>query len=256
MSENWRNSVVKSAKDVVYIVLDDGQQKNNEMVESATGEEVEQAKKEAYLSDKNRRVDEEVVAKNSGEDSAVARATTPPSKTHKPVVATPELKNLGIGLLSKKTETSENRNNDNPTWVDPGAVGYHAVPKGSYVRGLKEGEATALNTKEFVFFGYFQRIRKQLDLSWKPILHGALTKRYRRGRTIASEMNYVTRTLVTLNTTGHVIAVRVLEESGTLELDDAAVKAFNDAGPFPNPPTDLVDQEGEVKVRWDFILRT
>ena len=36
----------------------------------------------------------------------------------------------------------------------------------------------------------------------------------------------------------------------------AAVDAFNDAGPFPDPPAGLVDQNGQIQIPWDFILQS
>ncbi|OFZ79831.1 MAG: hypothetical protein A2583_06055 [Bdellovibrionales bacterium RIFOXYD1_FULL_53_11] len=125
-----------------------------------------------------------------------------------------------------------------------------------YVKGLKESERTALSTREFVFYGYFQRIREQLDVAWSRSLREQLLKYYKNGRQLASEMDHTTRVLVTLNSGGEITRVQVVEESGTRDLDDAAVKAFNKAGPFPNPPKGIVDKEGNIKIRWDFILRT
>ena len=42
----------------------------------------------------------------------------------------------------------------------------------------------------------------------------------------------------------------------THDLDEAAIRAFNRAGPFPNPPNGLLQETGSVDIRWDFILRT
>ena len=125
-----------------------------------------------------------------------------------------------------------------------------------YVKGLKEGEVTALNTREYVFFGYFQRIRGRLDHAWSGVLRDRLIKLYRSGRQLASDMDHTTRVLVTLNATGEIVRVQIVEESGTRDLDDAAVKAFNQAGPFPNPPRGLVDATGNIQIRWDFVLKT
>jgi len=48
----------------------------------------------------------------------------------------------------------------------------------------------------------------------------------------------------------------VAQDIAELHLADAAVKAFNQAGPFPNPPQGIIDSSGEIKVPWEFILRT
>ena len=48
--------------------------------------------------------------------------------------------------------------------------------------------------------------------------------------------------------------VQVLEDSGLRDLDEAAVDAFREAAPFPNPPQGIVEKDGTVKIRWDFVL--
>jgi TonB family protein len=79
---------------------------------------------------------------------------------------------------------------------------------------------------------------------------------YRGGRQLAGDMDHTTRVLVTLNKAGEIVRVDLVEESGTRVLDDAAVRAFNQAGPFPNPPQGIVDRNGQIQIRWEFVLKT
>ena len=44
---------------------------------------------------------------------------------------------------------------------------------------------------------------------------------------------------VTLDRTGNILDVNVAEASGAMVLDDEAVRAFRQAGPFANPPVQL-----------------
>jgi protein TonB len=39
-----------------------------------------------------------------------------------------------------------------------------------------------------------------------------------------------------------------------MDLDSAAVEAFRQAAPFPNPPKGMVEADGTIKIRWDFVL--
>jgi protein TonB len=130
-----------------------------------------------------------------------------------------------------------------------------AQARGEYVKGFKAGEETMLNTKEFVFYGYFQRLRERLDKAWEKSLRTELQKYFHKGRQLAMEQDYTTQLLVSLDRQGRITKVQVIGASGTRDLDEAAVKAFNEAGPFPNPPSGLVEQ-GVVRVRWDFVLKT
>jgi protein TonB len=121
---------------------------------------------------------------------------------------------------------------------------------------MNPSDQTALNTREYLYFGYFQRIRQRLELQWNGLLKETLTKYYRSGRQLASDMEYSTKLLVILNPAGEIVRVKVMGESGSRELDDVAIKAFNKAGPFPNPPKGLVSRGGEVEVPWTMNLRS
>jgi len=48
----------------------------------------------------------------------------------------------------------------------------------------------------------------------------------------------------------------VIGDSGIQDLDDAAIEAFKAAAPFPNPPKGVVENDGTVQIRWDFVLET
>ena len=125
-----------------------------------------------------------------------------------------------------------------------------------YVEGIRESDQTALNTREFTYFGYFERIRDRLDLAWQKNLRSRITKLYYSGRRLASEFDHKTQVLVSLSSTGDVTRVQLVEGSGTVDLDDAAVQAFREAGPFPNPPKGLLGNANQIDVRWEFVLRS
>lgn len=195
----------------------------------------EKAPREAYLSDKNRTADRQTVSR--------ARQARPKSN---PLQAVAPRFDFDAFAKGPKAAPEWSKYTDQPQSEAPG----------EYVEGVKESEATALNTKEFVFYAYYKRIRDQLDQAWYPVLKRHIEKFLRKGRSIASDRSHRTRTLVTLNRQGAVVEVRILDTAGFVELDDAAIEAFNRAGPFPNPPKGLQNGNGEIQVHWDFILRT
>ncbi len=80
-----------------------------------------------------------------------------------------------------------------PRWATPG------VQPQDHVEGMNPSDQTALNTREYLYFGYFQRIRQRLELQWNGLLREALNKYYRSGRQLASDMEYSTKLLVILN---------------------------------------------------------
>jgi TonB family protein len=221
---------------------------SNRIVQTASGFNTERAAPDAFLGERTQVVERQTVGKTKstviGGSSAVQKIKSQ-TKPEGPLVK------YGIpifrsGKLDVKTLTKQ----DQPQWASSDGVAQ------DYVKGLKESDQTALNTKEYVFYGYFQRIRERLDLAWTRALREQLIKLYRSGRHLASDVDHRTRTIVTLDARGEIIRIQLIEESGVRDLDDAAVKAFNAAGPFPNPPHGIVDKSGTVQIRWDFVLKT
>lgn len=121
---------------------------------------------------------------------------------------------------------------------------------------VQEDLITKLNTKEYKYYGYYHRIKNQLNQWWQPKVREKVTKMVNQGRTIASEENKTTRLVIILDTEGALIKVQVLAESGVRDLDDAAIEAFRSAAPFPNPPKGIIETDGTVKIRWDFVVET
>ncbi len=248
-------SFLEPEKDAVK--KDSAKDENKTIVQRSKGEETTEAAKNAYLSDKTRKVKEETSARTMGEIAAapgVAQKHDEQIAKREQSKAVPkkvELSDLGVKIIQHDNHSNYTQQRN---WAN--AQTGETMQGGQYIQGMKEGEASALNTKEFVFFSYFDRVRKQLDQAWQPILRENIQKIFRQGRKLASNEDYVTRTLVTLNQKGEIVKVQLLEESGTHDLDQAAVDALNKAGPYPNPPRGLIDNSGLVQIRWDFILKT
>jgi protein TonB len=125
-----------------------------------------------------------------------------------------------------------------------------------YLKDVAEGDRTLLSTKEFVYFSYYRRIRQQLEVAWNSRLRSTLEGYMVGGRKLASDRNYVTGVIVILDRYGTITKVQLMERSGATDLDKAAVDAFNAAGPFPDPPSGLVDKNGEIRIPWNFILQS
>jgi protein TonB len=241
---------------------------NQRIVQTTKSQKTDKAAPDAFLGEQTQTVDRQTVSKDKlvqmGESKTTTakqdnRGKTKAEKSREKVAtetAPTALQNLGLPILptAKQLDDMAKARAKGEDRSDMIARGDQA-PK-DYIQGMKEGEVTALNTKEFVFYGYYQRIRERLDRAWVPILRGQINSLYRRGRTLASEMDYSTKVLVFMNNGGEIVKVQVVTESGAQDLDDAAVKAFNMAGPFPNPPHGIVDRNGEIKIPWEFILKT
>lgn len=136
----------------------------------------------------------------------------------------------------------------------PGNGGAQASQTQDYLKDVETSMETMLSTKEFVYYSFYARIRKQLNQHWSGKVREKLTKMFNEGRSIASEQDKVTKLMITLNQNGQLVKVQVLNDSGIRDLDDAAIEAFRAAAPFPNPPKGILESDGTIKIRWDFIL--
>jgi TonB family protein len=123
-----------------------------------------------------------------------------------------------------------------------------------YIKDIDVGMQTMLSTREFVFYSYYQRIKDQLRQNWEPTVREKVRILYRKGRTIASSRDRITQVMITLTPAGVLQRIDVLGQSGVQDLDDAAVEAFRKSAPFPNPPKGIVDADGWIRIRWDFVL--
>ena len=239
----------------------------NQVVQTEKGTDTKVPAPNAFLGERTQTVDRETVSKarNTVMEHAGAaprakttetaqKKTEPAKKTaERQAIPMPTLGDLAVPILPKlkpQTQAQQEQEARNDNWADAGAA-----PQ-DYVNGYKESDRTVLNTKEFQFYGYYQRIRSRLDAAWVPILRAKLVKYYYGGRHLASEMEHRTRVLVVLNPSGQITSVKIVSESGTQDLDDAAVSAFNEAGPFPNPPRGIITSTGIIEIPWEFILRT
>ncbi len=166
-----------------------------------------------------------------------------PTKKNRKDGELPDLKDLTPKFsLTPGPKAASKDKNGNPSESD------------DYVNDVKSGLQTLLSTREFVYYAYYSRIKDALRQHWEPTVREKVKIIYRQGRSIASARDRVTQVMVTLNSKGDLIRVEVLTQSGVTALDAAAVEAFQAAAPFPNPPKGMVEQDGTIKIRWDFVL--
>mgnify|MGYP000278784142 CR=1 FL=1 len=238
-----------------------------------------------FLSAKNQKVEKETVAQARGDfknvrdnGGKVGQQNEPPKPeapqtpkkeaakdtAEKPVKGekAPSLKDLmpsmndGDELLARKQEMEKSRTIVATQPQGDAPVAGDTSRTNDYLKKVNPGLETMLNTREFKYFTYYQRIRKQLSHYWEPKLKEKLNRLFKQGRKIASQQDRITKVLIVLNDSGTLVNVQVINESGVADLDDAAIEAFRAAAPFPNPPRGIVETDGTVKIRWDFIVES
>lgn len=123
-----------------------------------------------------------------------------------------------------------------------------------HLKNVRTGMQTLLSTREFVYYAYYNRIKDKLRQYWEPKIKEKMERIVRQGRTIASNTERITKIVIILDERGTLQRVQIIGPSGVRDLDEAAVEAFRAAAPFPNPPKGIVEADGTIKIRWDFIL--
>lgn len=121
-----------------------------------------------------------------------------------------------------------------------------------HIEDIPVGDLTHLNTVEYKFYGYFYRIKQKLEGFWGRSVQEKAVILAGEGRLVSDE-ELVTALRIVMNEAGEIVDVIILGSSGVRELDDAAIESFNDAGPFPNPPKDLIVR-GRVTIEWGFVV--
>lgn len=218
--------------------------------------------KKAFLSDKNRAFDRETISKavNTFQKAARGNATATnleqadtKSKPEKKAFKDLKLSDFGVAAAPMPEKSRAPASIKGIENGDLNSQGLSAT--NDYVEEVALGDFTHLNTVEYKHYGFFHRIRQKLEQFWGKTLHEKANNIFRSGRRLPASDNLITSVQVTLNTKGEIVAVKILGSSGVRELDDAAIESFNEAGPFPNPPQDLL-VNGKATIEWGFVVKS
>ena len=121
------------------------------------------------------------------------------------------------------------------------------APSNDYLPEVEIDAETKLNAWRWKHATFFNRIADAIRREWQG--GEVLSSNDPAGRVYGFETR-MTVVQVTVDRSGNVLDVNVAEESGAWVLDDEAVRAFKQAGPFANPPVQLF--KGEEKFTFLF----
>ncbi len=152
-------------------------------------------------------------------------------------------------------------NGGKPSLSDLGVGGLDETPGGFLaatddgLEGIPFGNRTVLNTREFRYYGFYERLKKELRLTWKPEVHRRSAALIAAKR-FPAKSELKTRIIVTLDAEGKVLEVQYVRRSGSPTIDGAAQWAFEKIGQFPNPPRGMIDRDGVARLHWEFVVET
>lgn len=126
-------------------------------------------------------------------------------------------------------------------------------PAPDHLDGVDEGDGTYLNTREWKYATFFNRVKQAVAQAWDP--NSVLSVRDPNGQMYAYK-DRITVLDVTLDERGSLKGAMVQKSCGVDFLDDTAIDAFKHAQPFVNPPKGLADGSGEIRFTFGFYLDT
>lgn len=157
-----------------------------------------------------------------------------------------ELQSAIGSYLNKKNNKAENKKRD--TGDDYGESSNY-----DYLPGVASGDATILNTAEFVYFSFYKRVEDAVVYTWNKYVTDFMRTRP-DVRANLGKKDYITEVEAVLDKDGNFIKMAIVRSSGVAGIDDAPGRAFQDGSPFENPPDGMVAEDGLVRMRWRFIV--
>jgi TonB family protein len=184
----------------------------------------------------------------------------------------------GPGLaVTNRDESDEMKGNSNRLQLTPGATAtddgsagrigqagvLNLIPSSSVLDSIsgaaanddlkneEEGEGTYLNTREWKHASFFNRVKKSVGQTWNPVRE--LSKRDPTG-SIYGARDRDTLLSITLDARGNLRDAFVEKSSGLDFLDLEAIRAFERAQPFMNPPPGMLDENNMIQFKFGFSL--
>lgn len=115
------------------------------------------------------------------------------------------------------------------------------------------GSFTALNTDRYVYYSFFSRIEDLVRFRWESRVRSAVDTFDRNYiLSVVGRRTWITSVDIWLTKDGRYHSAHILKESGISRFDQAAVMAFKEAGMFPNPPQEMVEDDGFIHLKYSF----
>lgn len=118
---------------------------------------------------------------------------------------------------------------------------------------LKFGDFTALNTDRHLYYSFYSRMEEKIRHRWVSYARAAIYNMTPEAQRRASgKDSWVTKLEIILDPQGRFVKAILTESSGSKSLDSAPVQAFKDAYQFPNPPKEMIQDDGNIHISYAF----
>jgi TonB family protein len=116
---------------------------------------------------------------------------------------------------------------------------------------IDQGDQTVLNTDKVLYASFINRIAEEVYQPWVSHIEDVLKNIHTMGRKIENN-TYVTKLNIAMDKRGEVTGIQIISSSGIPALDEAPKKAFWEMEPFPNPPLQLLEEDGYIRLVYEF----
>lgn len=114
---------------------------------------------------------------------------------------------------------------------------------------------TALNTDRNLYYSFYSRIEKQFYFRWSKLLDRAYNSFTPEQRRLALRAGLLkTEMVIFLNPQGEFHHAEMHSSSGVQKIDISPALAFQEARLFPNPPKEMVREDGFIHLSYSFIV--
>lgn len=120
---------------------------------------------------------------------------------------------------------------------------------------IKFGSLTALNTDRYVHYSFYARFEELFRHRWVKYVRSALFNYQTHERRTRGEQSWTTRLEIVLDRQGHFQRGILHEGCGLKALDAAPVEAMQEVRQVPNPPAEMVQKDGTVRLMYEFDVQ-
>lgn len=117
------------------------------------------------------------------------------------------------------------------------------------------GSFTALNTDRYLYYSFFSRIEELIRYRWEDTVRETIDST--PSERLLSNTNgvWTTQLEIRLKPNGELHSTQLLKEAGYRGFDQAAIQAFAQARLFPNPPEEMIEEDGLIHLKYSFQVR-
>jgi TonB family protein len=127
---------------------------------------------------------------------------------------------------------------------------HYQSPLENMVSEVKVGNQTALRSRKHPFARFIAQMHREIHDAWA---WGFLEQLDTSGRQHPlNDYELWTRVEIVLNRDGTIDKVNTVRHSGKIAFDAAAREIVHAAGPFPDPPREILSGNGKIYIHWAF----